>query len=103
MGKVTDYKAWLSDVDLGSHENVYNLYNSVNNFESSGIFHTSKEVTNTGYEYLVKADGNADSLFLGSDEQKFLFLDYLGKNYTDSEDADIEKWYKLKAELGRID
>ena len=103
MAKVTDYQNWLSGVDLENHEDVYNLYNSVSNFEGSGIFYTSKEVTNTGYQYLIKADGHEDILFLDSDESKFAFLEYLADNYTDAEEGDVEKWYKLKTELGRID
>lgn len=103
MGKVTDYKAWLSGVDLDGHEKVYNLYSSVGNFESAGIFNTHKEVTNDGYQYLIKADGLEDTLFLESDEAKFEFLDYLAKTYTDQEEGDVNKWYKLKTELGEVD
>jgi hypothetical protein len=103
MATVTDYKTWLSDVDLESHENVYQLYNSVSNFEGSGIFYTAKEVTNTGYKYHIKADGNEDTLLLESDEEKFEFLNYLSSEYTDAEDNDVEKWYKLKQEIGRVD
>jgi len=103
MAKVTDSQNWLSGVNLENHEDVYNLYNSVNNFEKSGVFYTSKEITNNGYQYLVKADGNEDILLLESDDDKFAFIDYLAKNYTDSEEGDIETWYNLKTELGRID
>lgn len=103
MAKITDYKTWLSHVNLENHENVYQLYNSVNNFEGSGIFYTSKEITNTGHQYLVKADGSEDTLLLESDDQKFEFLDYLSQQYTDADDNDIEKWYKLKQEIGRVD
>lgn len=103
MKENNKYQEWLSNVDLDNLENVYNLYNSVSNFEGSGIFYTSKEVTNSGNQYLVKADGNADALLLESDEDKFAFLEYLANNYTDSEEGDVEKWYKLKMELGRID
>ena len=103
MGKVTDYQDWLSRVNLEEHEDVYNLYNSVSNYEGSGTFYTSKEVTNTGNEYLVKAEGNEDTLHLESDEEKFHFLKFLADNYTDAEEGDVEKWYKLKEELGRVD
>jgi len=103
MAKTTDFKTWLTDVNLENHENVYQLYDSVSNFEGSGIFYTSKQITNDGQEYLIKADGNEDTLLLESDEKKFEFLDYLAKEYTDAEDNDIEKWYKLKQEIGRVD
>ncbi|WP_221392756.1 hypothetical protein [Dyadobacter sp. NIV53] len=103
MSKDKEYQNWLSHVELSSHENIYDLYNSVNNFEGSGIFYTSKEVTNTGNQYHVKADGNAETLLLDSDEDKFAFLNYLAQNYTDAEKGDIDTWYKLKTELGRID
>ncbi|MBE9464006.1 hypothetical protein ACFP1I_07585 [Dyadobacter subterraneus] len=103
MAKVTDYKNWLSGVDLENHENVYQLYNSVSNFEGSGIFYTSKEITNTGNIYHVKAEGSEDTLLLENDENRFEFLDFLSSEYTDAEDKDIEKWYKLKEEIGRVD
>jgi hypothetical protein len=103
MAKVTDYKEWLSGVDLDGHQKVYDLYRSVGNFEGAGIFHTAKEVTNDGYQYLVQAQGTADSLFLESDQAKFEFLEYLAKNYTDEQEGDVQKWYKLKTELGQID
>lgn len=103
MSKDKNYQHWLSNVELSSHENVYNLYNSVNNFEGSGIFYTSKEITNSGHQYLVKAEGNAETLLLESDEEKFEFLDFLAKNYTDAEEGNIDNWYKLKTELGRVD
>ncbi|MCE7064091.1 hypothetical protein [Dyadobacter sp. CY326] len=103
MGKTTNYETWLSAVTLDAEEDVYDLYNSVSNFEGSGKFYTSKEVTNDGYQYLVKAEGNADDLFLESDEAKFAFLKHLASNHTDAEDGDIQKWYKMKTELGRTD
>jgi hypothetical protein len=103
MGKTTNYESWLSTVTLDREEDVYDLYNSISNFEGSGKFYTSKEVTNDGYEYLVKAEGSADDLFLESDEAKFEFLKLLASNHTDAEDGDIQKWYKMKTELGRTD
>ena len=103
MGKSTDYESWLSDVGIQGDEDVYNLYNSISNFERSGRFYTSKEVTNDGYEYLVHAEGNEDNLFLDSDEAKFEFLSHLKTNFTDANEENIEKWYELKKELGRVD
>jgi len=103
MGKATDYKKWISNVNLEDHQDVYDLYNSVNNYESAGKFHTSKEITNTGSEYLVKAEGNLDSLFLQSEEEKFSFLQHIADQYTDSGDGNIETWYNLKKELNNID
>jgi hypothetical protein len=103
MGKTTDYQTWLSNVHLEGIEDIYNLYNSVNNFERSGKFYTSKNVTNDGYEYLVKAEGEEDHLYLESDEAKFSMLQHLKVNYTDADDIEIDKWYEMKKELGRID
>jgi len=103
MAEITDYKTWLSNVDIENDEDVYNLYSSVNNFEGSGIFYTSKHVQNHGNTYLVKADGNEDVLLLESDEIKFSFLEYLASEYTDSEEGDIEKWYELKKQINKID
>jgi hypothetical protein len=103
MGKSSDYNEWISKVILEGHQDVYDLYNSVNNYESVGKFHTSKEVTNTGSEYLVKAEGNQDSLLLNSEEEKFSFLQHIADEYTDSGDGSIETWYKLKKELNNID
>ncbi|MCF0041452.1 hypothetical protein [Dyadobacter fanqingshengii] len=103
MGKTTNFETWLSDVALEGKEDVYDLYNSISNFEQSGKFYTSKEVTNDGYEYLVKADGNEDSLHLESDEIKFSFINHLRANYTDADESNIDVWYDLKKELGRID
>ncbi|MCE6992513.1 hypothetical protein [Dyadobacter sp. CY323] len=103
MGKTTNFETWLSDVILEGNEDVYDLYNSISNFEQSGKFYTSKEVTNDGYEYLVKADGNEDSLYLESDERKFEFLNYLKANHTDADENDIDVWYEMKKELGRTD
>lgn len=103
MGKTTNFETWLSDVALEGKEDVYNLYNSVSNYEQSGKFYTSKEVKNDGFEYLVKADGNEDSLHLESDEIKFSFIKYLKENYTDAEEGNIDVWYELKKELGRLD
>lgn len=103
MGKVTDYKEWISNVNLEGHQDVYDLYNSVNNYESAGKFHTSKEITNTDSEYLVKAEGNEDSLLLKSEEEKFSFLQHIADEYTDSGDGDVETWYNLKKELNNID
>jgi hypothetical protein len=102
MAEITDYKKWLSDVHLEGHEEVYNLYTSVSNFEPSGTFETTKIITNDGHQYTVKAEGNEDLLLLQSDEDKFSFLNYLASEYTDSEEG-IEKWYQIKKELGRID
>ncbi|WP_439558399.1 hypothetical protein [Dyadobacter sp.] len=103
MEKTTDHEEWLSGVSLGDHEDVYNLYDSITNFEGSGRFYTTKEVTNDGYQYFIKAEGVVEHLFLESDEAKFAFLDYLAKNYTDAEEGDVTKWYNLKKEIGRVD
>lgn len=103
MGKTKNYEDWLFQVALEGEQNVLDLYNSVNNFEREGIFYTSKEVTNDGYQYLVKADGVEDALFLESDEAKFAFLDHVKTNYTDAGENDIDKWYDLKKELGHTD
>jgi hypothetical protein len=103
MAKTTDYETWLSSVDLRGDQDVYDLYSSVNNFEKSGKFYTSKEVTNDGYEYLVHADGVEDNLHLQSDDAKFTFLEYLKANHTDAADNDIQAWYDMRKELGRID
>jgi hypothetical protein len=103
MEKVTDYEQWLAGVNLSGHEDVYNLYDSITNFEGSGRFYTNKEVTNDGYQYFVKVEGLPEPLFLESDEAKFAFLDYLARNYTDAEEGDVTKWYNLKKEIGRVD
>ncbi|GGB89069.1 hypothetical protein [Dyadobacter sediminis] len=103
MSEIKDYKAWLSNVDLEGHEEVYQLYSSITNFEGSGIFYTDKKVKNDGYEYRVKADGNEDVLFLESDEAKHEFLQYLASEYTDSDESNIQKWYELKSEIGKVD
>ena len=103
MGQTTNYQEWLSEVKLDGDEDIYNLYNSVGNFERSGRFYTSKEVKNDGYEYLVKADGFDSHLYLDSDETKFAFLNHVKTTYTDAAENDIEKWYELKQELGRTD
>ncbi|MCF0063259.1 hypothetical protein MUK70_10220 [Dyadobacter chenwenxiniae] len=103
MAKTENFETWLSGIALESKEDVYDLYNSINNFERSGKFYTSKEVTNDGYEYLVKADGLEDHLHLDSDETKFAFIDHLKSNYTDADAADIDVWSEMKKDLGRLD
>ncbi|NIJ52128.1 hypothetical protein [Dyadobacter arcticus] len=103
MGKTENFETWLSGVTLEGNEDIYDLYNSVSNFEKSGKFYTSKEVTNDGYEYLVKAEGMEDSLHLDSDETKFSFINYLKTNYTDADESNIDVWSEMKKDLGRID
>lgn len=100
MGKTTDYQQWLSNLNPKGAEDIYN---SVNNFERSGKFYTSKNVANEGYEYLVKADGVQEILFLASDQEKFSMLQHLKANYTDAGDDQIDKWYELKKDTARID
>lgn len=103
MANITDFQQWLDSVNLKGEEDAYNLYDSIVNFEQSGIFYTHKEVTNDGYQYFVSADGVLDKLFIDSDNTKFDFLNYLAKNYTDAKEGDVQKWYTLKKELGRTD
>lgn len=103
MGNTTEFKEWLSNVNLDDHQDVYDLYNSINNYETAGKFHTSKEVTNDGSEYFVKAEGNQDPLHLKSEEEKFSFLQFIAEEYTDSGDGNVETWYNLKKEVNKID
>lgn len=103
MAKTTNYEEWLQNVQPQGPEEVFDLYSSVGNFEGSGRFYTTKNVTNDGYEYIVRADGVEDDLFLDSDEAKFAFLAHLKTNYTDAGENDIDGWYELKKELGRTD
>lgn len=103
MAKTTNYEEWLENVQPQGAEEVFDLYSSVGNFEGSGRFYTTKNVTNDGYEYIVRADGVEDDLFLDSDEAKFAFLSHLKTNYTDAGENDIDAWYELKKELGRTD
>lgn len=103
MANTTDFAEWLSGAGVKSDEDVYNLYDSLTNFEQAGPFYTHKEVTNDGYQYFISADGVLDKLFLDSDQAKFDFLEYLAKNHTDADAGDIHKWYNLKKELGRTD
>ncbi|QRR00283.1 hypothetical protein [Dyadobacter sandarakinus] len=103
MAKVTDFETWLTATGIQSEEDAYDLYSSIGNFEGSGRFYTNKEVTNDGYQYTVRAEGNEDTLFLESDEAKFAFFDHLANNYTESEEGDVDRWYKLRTKLGRID
>lgn len=103
MAKTTNYEQWLADLTMKGDEDVLDLFNSVNNFERVGRFYTSKEVLNDGYQYLVKVDGLEQSLFLESDEAKFAFLEHVKRTCTDASDEDIDVWYKMKQELGRVD
>ncbi|CAG5067573.1 hypothetical protein DYBT9623_00294 [Dyadobacter sp. CECT 9623] len=103
MAKITNFEDWLAGVNPHGDEDIYDLYNSVSNFEGSGRYYTSKEVKNDGYEYFVKADGFEDELHLDSDETKFAFLNHVKTTYTDASENDIDKWYEMKKELGRTD
>jgi hypothetical protein len=103
MEKTTDYQSWLEGVSLRDEDDVYDLYDSLSNFEGAGRFYTNKDVKNDGYEYSVKAEGVPEWLFLESDEARFEFTQFLAANYTTMDEADVEKWYKLKTKLGRID
>ncbi|TLV03970.1 hypothetical protein [Dyadobacter luticola] len=103
MANITEFQEWLDMVSVKTDEEVYNLYDSVTNFEQSGAFYTHKEVTNDGYQYFISAEGVLDKLFLDSDQTKFDFIEYLAQNYTDAEEGDVQKWYNLKKEVGRVD
>ena len=95
MKTITDFKNWLSVVDHEDYNDVYCLYQAVNNFDEWGAFKCSQKEASKGNMYFVKCDYVEEVLMLTSDKARDYFLQYIKKTYAGDE-MDIETWYYFK-------
>ena len=86
MATMTAFDVWLECNGPESTEEIYCLYNSVQNCEGLGIYTTTAK----NGKLFVNGTGD-DTLMIASEKAKDLFLQILRKQYCDG--MDIESWY----------
>ena len=100
MTATTDFGEWIADIDLEGHEEVYCLYNSVNDCDEWGFFKTElAQGSNT--RWIVTSTTNDQSLLLASELAKETFLKHLEKSYCG--DLTMEGWHALKHAMAKDD
>ncbi|RYG22747.1 MAG: hypothetical protein EOO01_44900 [Chitinophagaceae bacterium] len=99
MATITDFKEWISGVDLEDHNEVYCLFNAVKKFEEWGGFDCKERETSRGRMYFVKCSYSDDVLMLASEKARTYFLDYLEKTYAG--EMGMEGWYYFKEAMAK--
>lgn len=100
MAKITDFEAWLDQVDPEGHEEVYSLYRSVADATQIGLFESKPAKGGKGL--IVYKDHIDDYLLLASDKAKSAFLNEIEKRYVDN-DMNIEGWYEFHRSMAKND
>ena len=102
MATTTDFKQWVNFVDLENIEEIYCIYRAVYDIQEWGAFKCSVNKTSNGDRYFLKCDYCDDTLMIASEKARQYFLDYIKKEYMQSE-ADIESWYSYKHSMEKDD
>ncbi len=98
METITDFQAWLDEIDLDNYDDIDSLYRSVNENDKYGMFET--KVAPNG-QYIVSSTIADDKLRLASDKAKDCFLHLIEKVYCNGEPEDI--WYSFKRAMEKDD
>lgn len=88
MATITDFQAWLDEIDLDNYDDVDSLYRSVKENDNYGLFKT--EVAPNG-QYIVSSTIATNKLRLASGLAKDTFLRLIEKVFCNNEPE--ETWY----------
>jgi hypothetical protein len=103
MATHTDFKTWLSGIDIDDYNDIYCLYKAVEEQQEWGAFDCSKRVTSKGNMYFVSCCYmEKEILMLASDKAREYFMDHIEKTYAD-EGMGIEAWYQYKYAMEKND
>ena len=99
MATITNFQTWLDQTDLGDYNDVYSLYQAVNNIENWGGYEVTKGRVEG--QYFVDAIDADDTLFLASELARQTFLNIIESTYC--EDLNIESWYSYHRAMDKDD
>lgn len=90
MACLTDFKGWISEVDLESYDEIDSLYQTVASLSDCGYFQIAvANGKNNGW--IVSCNHALDNLHIASEEARQYFLKYLTDTYC--EGMDEATWY----------
>ncbi|WP_046245007.1 hypothetical protein [Hymenobacter terrenus] len=89
MKRIISYEEWITDnVDTGDYEEVYALYDSVENLSSEGGFEIQPGRKNDGEQHLLTSMAQESMLIIASDKARTALLNHIRVKYMDDMDAD---------------
>lgn len=94
MATITDFDAWLDDVD-GDHEEVMALYDSVQNVSDMGLYKCVEG--NRVDTWVVSSNHHPEALFLASAVARDTFLKLIRERLCGGEDVD--SWYGFQRNM----
>ncbi|PJG60961.1 hypothetical protein CV016_20150 [Yersinia kristensenii] len=90
MASITDFEAWLDNVDDETEE-VMALYRAVSDVEDMGLYKC--EPGNRQDTWIVSSNHHAEDLFLASSTAKSAFLHAIHERFVGDDEMDMESWY----------
>lgn len=101
MSAITDFRTWLSDIDLTDYNDVWSLYHTVYDLRGYSSFDISKKETARGNMYFLTSVECDVPLMLASEKARQTFLSYIENTYCD--DMDIEAYYAYHHSMDKDD
>lgn len=90
MACLTDFKGWISEVDLESYDEIDSLYQTVASLSDCGGFQI-KEAKGENNGWIVSCNSALDDLRIASEKARQYFLKYITDTYCDG--MDEASWY----------
>lgn len=100
MATIKDFDAWLEEANPDDFEEIYALYCTVKDEESSAWYQCSR--SKDKQRFFIKGSNTEDTLMLLSDKAKASFLSLIVSRYCDR-DNDMEMWYDFKRSMAKDD
>lgn len=90
MACLTNFKDWISEVDLETSDEIDSLYQTVASLSDYGYFQI-KEAKGENNGWIVSCNPALDDLHIASEEARQYFLKYITDTYC--EGMDEASWY----------